>query len=177
MLFPYYDLSEQVFATISKGSQQSPHPPISQTISKYITKRLQVMGNYIGILPMGVPDPMNAIPHLFNMSFSFIQPSSLQNKSKSSFQNWFLQIQNQIKDSTMILPTNGFLTLTIGPSQIFSMIPPTPAVIYGLQTAEQCWDQISKQLVLNIQSAIPIASFPATSILGGSGFITFSKFL
>lgn len=142
---------------------------ITKEINKFVIINMQVMGNYVGMLPAALgSDPLSG-PLEFKTTCK-IDQELLQIKSSQGFQQWYNEILNQIKMTSYIMISFNGVFLS-SPIKVFSNI--IPSQFQRPNQFQKAWEIISKYIVKDLKNAI-INNIPtkANSISGGTGIMT-----
>jgi len=98
-------------------------------INSYLIQNLEIQGNYIGVTPLGSPDPMNG-PVKFRLIICSVLGQKLLELAKQDMNSWYKGLLINIQLTSILSPRGDKVTL-IAPSLAFMSISNSQINIKG----------------------------------------------
>lgn len=169
------DLMNQLISSVrGADSVSKAHSNFASALKNYILQNLEIKGTYTGVMPNGSPDTKNG-SYTWKLTDIIIDTGSLLSGASSGLEGWKAalsqalstgQVLGSDKTGTITL-TSPSLTLVASVNIDFSGKPKTMNDAYNL---------VSAGIVDSIKAGVmnPITT-AATSIVGGTGVVTFTE--
>ncbi len=148
------------------------HNLLAGIINSYLIQNLEIQGNYIGVTPLGSPDPMNG-PVKFRLIICSVLGQKLLELAKQDMNSWYKGLLINIQLTSILSPRGDKVTL-IAPSLAFMSISNSQINIKG-KTLQESWLKITDSLVNDIKTASPTPA-PLPAVGTGTGVVKLTKF-
>lgn len=161
---------------LNKTDAKQIHKSLANIINLYLIENLQIEGNYVGQILSTPPisDPLNGLVK-FRLMICAIKGQELLKLAKKSMELWYKGLLMNIQLTSLLLPAGDKVTL-MAPSMAFLSISPSKLDIKD-KNLQDTWLTIADTLINDIKAAVPFSTpLPVTSMSGGMGIVTLTKF-